>query len=164
MARGPLRPHKVSLLHSLYGEHLEQQLKTLCGRLGVDYSDNETAATGMWAEIGERLALQQPEFMSPRTRGRPKVLVTREMQLADAIESLQRDDPTLSDAAAVKKHLAGTHYSDKSVLPQLSRGKTRLSQIREQLDVDGLTKDQSDWADEDGAGLDDPWGWYRFEF
>jgi hypothetical protein len=83
MARGPLRPHKGGSLQSLYGEHLDQQLKALCGRLGVDYSDNETAATDMWAEIGERLALQQPEFMPPRTRGRPKVLLTREMQLAE---------------------------------------------------------------------------------
>ena len=48
------------------------RLAALCARLGVDFVHNDDPRQlGMWANIGLKLALNEPEFRS-RSRGRPK--------------------------------------------------------------------------------------------
>ena len=106
MANSPLRPRKGSMLNGVYSEdlkpHITQQQKALCARLGVEYVEDEVAATEMWAQIGERLALQQPEFVARKSRGRPRLKISREAQLAGEVDRIKAGDPSLSDRAIVE--------------------------------------------------------------
>jgi hypothetical protein len=67
------------------------QLKRLCVRIGVEFLTDPANAQEMWAEIGERLALEQPEFHRPKSRGRPKKMESKEVELAERVEEEKRN-------------------------------------------------------------------------
>ena len=92
MVKGPLRRELGSLGEVFWGELRRVPTRKLCERLGVEFTEVESEILEMWAEIGERLALEQPEFKRPKKQGRPQKLENQEVRIAELVECPSSDD------------------------------------------------------------------------
>lgn len=110
----------------------KQQIQKLCARLGVTFTDVPDLETEMWAEIGEFLALYQPEFMRPKKRGRARNPKKREMELALLAEQeLARAGGTKKEALKrLRDQGIGRITSIETAASQASRGCEPLHRAR----------------------------------
>ena len=132
--RKPTNPQ--SLLYG-WNQFRDEKIKSLCTRLGVEFTSDPTKVTEMWAQIGDYLALDAAEFQRPQTRGRPKKETPKEITLALKVQDLQelsrRDGKILTDRDAIQI-LIGTGTIPtrdmSSMLSQVSRGRRDIEQFR----------------------------------
>jgi hypothetical protein len=109
-----------------------QQIQKLCQRIGVLFTEDPDDIQEMWAEIGERLALEQPEFHRPQERGRPKKLESKEVLLAEKVEDEIRDGAKdITDAInRLLARRAISYISIETLKSQASRGAKQLEALR----------------------------------
>ena len=132
--RQPTKPH--SLLRSL-NQFRDKKIKSLCTRLGIEFTTDPTQLTEMWAQIGDYLALDAQEFQRPQKQGRPKKDTPEKVTLAIMVEDLQelsrQDGKTLTDAGAIKTLIDNGTIPIRdvnSMLSQISRGRQDLEKFR----------------------------------
>jgi hypothetical protein len=121
MAKGPLRRKYAPVMDRLFGDFRRERLQLLCKRLGVAYTDNEEDQVAeMWAELGERLALTQPEFQRPTKRGRARKVEKAQYKIANLVDQSKR--PGETDEIVIQRLIS------EGVLPQRAR-ETFLSEV-----------------------------------
>ena len=112
-----------------------QKLDLLCDRLGVDRSLTEQSK---YAEIGRKLAHQEPEFTGQR-RGRPKKNQTSAQMLANVVDVFKSEWPyfktdksALEEAKQLVEDLPVKHPHRALFLATLPTLQKKLSEGRQQ--------------------------------